>query len=211
MFPLGIVLLPHMPLPLRVFEPRYKQMLADIAGCDRPEFGVVLIERGYEVGGGDERFAVGTVARVVEVGSRRGEVVLTAVGDRRIEVQEWLVDDPYPRARVRSLPPLAPKAAAGPDLVMAELEVRAALDMAAEVGAPAWPAGVELSQDPDVALWQLCAVAPLSPMDHQELLCLTSARELVAQLRAATKVATVVMASRRAGDFEAPPDVPPAP
>ncbi|WP_415830929.1 LON peptidase substrate-binding domain-containing protein [Janibacter anophelis] len=54
MFPLGTVLLPGNPLPLQVFEPRYLAMLRDIAGGDG-RFGVVLIERGFEVGGGDQR------------------------------------------------------------------------------------------------------------------------------------------------------------
>ena len=54
MFPLGTVLLPGAVLPLHVFEPRYRQLVQDcLAG--EPEFGVVLIERGSEVGGGDQR------------------------------------------------------------------------------------------------------------------------------------------------------------
>jgi Lon protease-like protein len=53
MFPLGSVLFPHMPLPLRVFEERYLVMLSRILADDPAEFGVVLIERGQEVGGGD--------------------------------------------------------------------------------------------------------------------------------------------------------------
>ena len=52
MFPLGSVLFPHMPLPLRLFEPRYLKMLGDLLEQPDPEFGVVLIERGHEVGVG---------------------------------------------------------------------------------------------------------------------------------------------------------------
>ncbi|MEC8953734.1 MAG: LON peptidase substrate-binding domain-containing protein, partial [Actinomycetota bacterium] len=51
MFPLGMVLVPSGVLPLRVFEPRYRHMLEDLLPGNR-EFGVVLIERGSEVGGG---------------------------------------------------------------------------------------------------------------------------------------------------------------
>nr|WP_238148157.1 LON peptidase substrate-binding domain-containing protein [Janibacter hoylei] len=50
MFPLGTVLLPGQPLPLQVFEPRYLTMLRDVADGDG-RFGVVLIDRGFEVGG----------------------------------------------------------------------------------------------------------------------------------------------------------------
>ena len=54
MFPLGTVLVPKAVVPLHVFEPRYQTMLADVMTGDR-KFGVVLIERGSEVGGGDVR------------------------------------------------------------------------------------------------------------------------------------------------------------
>src|SRR6185437_15262121 len=64
MFPLGTVLFPHALLPLRVFEPRYRVMTERVLKAER-EFGVVLIERGSEVGGGDTRFDVGTVAQIV--------------------------------------------------------------------------------------------------------------------------------------------------
>lgn len=43
MFPLGSVLLPHMPLGLRLFEPRYLQMLGELLEEREPQFGVVLI------------------------------------------------------------------------------------------------------------------------------------------------------------------------
>jgi Lon protease-like protein len=58
MFPLGTVLFPSMPLPLRVFEPRYLAMLSEILPDEPSEFAVVLIERGSEVGGGEHRFPV---------------------------------------------------------------------------------------------------------------------------------------------------------
>ncbi|HEX5095168.1 MAG TPA: LON peptidase substrate-binding domain-containing protein, partial [Acidimicrobiia bacterium] len=57
MFPLGTVLFPHALLPLQVFEPRYRVMMRNLLDGER-EFGVVLIERGSEVGGGDVRFDV---------------------------------------------------------------------------------------------------------------------------------------------------------
>ena len=58
MFPLSAVLYPHAQIPLHIFEPRYRALTRDcLAGDSR--FGVVLIERGAEVGGGDQRMAVG--------------------------------------------------------------------------------------------------------------------------------------------------------
>ena len=55
MFPLGTVLFPHTPLALRIFEQRYLMMLGRVLDDDEPSFGVVLIERGSEAGGGDQR------------------------------------------------------------------------------------------------------------------------------------------------------------
>ena len=53
MFPLGAALLPGAVLPLVVFESRYRQMVIDLLADDvnEPEFGVVMIDRGTEVGG----------------------------------------------------------------------------------------------------------------------------------------------------------------
>ncbi len=65
MFPLQTVLFPGAILPLHIFEPRYRKMLADCLSGDGT-FGVVLISRGSEVGGGDQRVAVGTEARIEE-------------------------------------------------------------------------------------------------------------------------------------------------
>ena len=100
MFPLGTVLFPHGLLPLRVFEPRYRLMTDRVLRGDG-EFGVVLIERGSEVGGGDTRFETGTVARVVRLERLAdGGYLLATVGIRRIRVVQWLPDDPYPQADV---------------------------------------------------------------------------------------------------------------
>ena len=169
MFPLGTVLFPHMPLPLHVFEERYQALVHDTLRSGR-EFGVVLIERGHEVGGGDSRFGTGTVARIVaEAELSGGRWALLTRGTRRIRVATWLPDDPYPVALVEELdaedpPPL--------DLLgQAEREVRRSLALASELGvAGTAPAAVELDADPEVAAWQLCAVAPLGPFDRQELL-----------------------------------------
>ena len=67
MFPLGTVLVPGGGLPLHIFEERYRQMVRDVLAVDGPaEFGVVLIMRGTEVGGGDERADVACVARILD-------------------------------------------------------------------------------------------------------------------------------------------------
>ena len=128
MFPLGTVLLPGAVLPLHVFEPRYRALVSDcLAG--EPEFGVVLIERGREVGGGDVRRDVGTVARIAEVASLPdGRSALMTVGTRRITVRQWLPDDPVLATyHASALAPLGPDdqyqllAAPGPGARLARL------------------------------------------------------------------------------------------
>src|SRR5688500_3974780 len=113
MFPLGSVLVPTMVLALQLFEPRYLE-LARACTTGRPEFGVVLRERGSGVGGGDVRRDVGCSARIVEATELAdGRWVMATVGTERIRVTQWLPDAPYPRAEVEPWPdaPAGPGAA----------------------------------------------------------------------------------------------------
>lgn len=171
MFPLGTVLVPHQVLPLHVFEPRYRALVHDCLAGDG-ELGVVLIERGSEVGGGDQRTSVGTVAQIAEAARLPdGRWALAVVGDRRLQVRGWLPDDPYPRAEVDDWPdePSSPEALAGAlDRIVPVL--RRALALAAELGDPVVPATVELAEDPEVRAWQCTVIAPLGPLDRQALL-----------------------------------------
>ena len=92
MFPLGTVLFPSMPLPLRVFEERYLVMLSRILQNEPAEFGVALIERGQESGGGGTTFGVGTVAQITELEAAPDFIAMMTQGDRRFEIVEWLDD-----------------------------------------------------------------------------------------------------------------------
>jgi len=105
MFPLGMPLLPGRLLPLRIFEPRYVALLRHCLLQENPEFGVVLIERGFEVGGGDQRTMIGTVASILEAVPRpTGDFGVISFGKRRLRILEWLPDDPHPWARVEDWP-----------------------------------------------------------------------------------------------------------
>jgi Lon protease-like protein len=184
MFPLGSVLVPGMVLPLHVFEPRY-QALVEHCLAGTPEFGVVLIERGSEVGGGDLRRDVGAVARIVEAARfDDGRWALGCVGVRRIRVERWLPDDPYPRAEVLDWPDEAasPEAPAAARRVTTAL--RQVLALAAELGVPAAPATTELSDDPGIASHQATALAPLGPVDTHALLCEPGVDARLARLEA---------------------------
>jgi Lon protease-like protein len=172
MFPLGTVLMPTQLLPLHIFEPRYRELMRQLTAPEATgELGVVLIERGHEVGGGDERVDTGTVARLVEARELPdGRWVAIFAGTERLRVVQWLPDDPYPRAEVEELPESGWDPADQAQLDEAEQLVRETAALAAELGEPAIPADVKLSDDPVVRVWQLCMVAPLGPLDRQRLL-----------------------------------------
>lgn len=104
MFPLESVLLPDQDLPLRIFEPRYGALVRHCLDTGDP-FGVVLISRGREVGGGEARCDIGVLSRIVECADQgAGRYVLNCRTGERIRVSEWLPDNPYPRARVTPWP-----------------------------------------------------------------------------------------------------------
>jgi Lon protease-like protein len=164
MFPLGSALVPHQLLPLQVFEPRYRALVAECRAGDG-RFGVVLIERGSEVGGGDVRFDVGTVARIVDsVELPDGRIGLAAVGETRLRVRAWLPDDPYPLADVEVLrdPP------AGADALEARRDLAAAFDrvvgLVRALGATV-PDDLVLADDPLQAAWEATAMTPIGPLD----------------------------------------------
>ena len=197
MFPLGSVLFPHAYLPLRIFEPRYRTMVDDLlAGSG--EFGVVLIERGSEVGGGDVRHRVATVARVIQaVPQPDGGWLIGVVGVRRVRVEQWLPDLPYPRAIVTDWTDGPPAAAAEIDAVLSVL--RRALAMRAELDEPGAPATVELEEAPDIRLWQMCAVAPVGPVDDLALLRSPTAVSRLDTLRELLDDESTVLAHRLSG------------
>jgi hypothetical protein len=171
MFPLGTVLFPSLFLPLHVFEPRYRVLARKCIDGDR-EFGVVLIERGSEVGGNDVRTSVGTVAQIVDAKEfEDGRWVLGTVGTRRVRVQEWLADDPYPRADVEDWADDEPNGDLTPVYDTVRALLRRVLALKAELAEPAADATIELSDDPALGSFQVAAVAPIGPADQQELLC----------------------------------------
>lgn len=169
-----------MPLALRLFEPRYLRMLGDLLGRSEPEFGEVLIERGHEVGGGDQRFTVGTMARILKVEALEGFMAVTVRGSTRFRVSAWLPDDPYPRAEVDFMPSLEWDGSLEPLRTQAEATVRHALTLVGE-SRDSWPADVQLSDDPVAACWQLSAITPVGPIDQLWMLQASSLAELLSR------------------------------
>ena len=87
LFPLNTVLFPGQVLPLHVFEPRYRQMIATCSEKGSP-FGVVLIQDGEEVGGPAKPYEVGTTARITQV-ERLGDggFNIISVGELRFRIR----------------------------------------------------------------------------------------------------------------------------
>lgn len=83
LFPLNVVLFPGMPLPLHIFEQRYREMIALCAEEQRP-FAVLLIREGLEVGTPATPFEVGTMAKIVGVDKLDdGRMNIVTIGTQR--------------------------------------------------------------------------------------------------------------------------------
>ena len=168
-FPLGTVLFPSMVLPLHVFEPRYRTMVADVLAADAT-FGVVLIERGREVGGGDQRTDFGTMARVVEAEELSdGRWALITVGVDRFKVTRWLADDPYPRADVEPWPDEPPTVDLSEVYDRVVAKFRRCMALAAESGLNVGPLP-EAIDDVELGCMHMAALAPVTTHDKQVLL-----------------------------------------
>ena len=206
MFPLGSVLFPSMPAALRIFEERYIVMLSKVLGEEPSEFGIVLIERGSEVGGGEQRFPIGTVAQITQVEASEGFIGLVAQGSRRIEIVEWLDDDPHPQAEVRVLPELEWQDSLQPLREQAEQLVRRTIAQASEFVEQQWPADIVLDDDPVAAVWQLAGIAPVGPLDQVTLLRSATIEELLRGIIEATQGAAEMLTLQFDDDFPSPDD-----
>ena len=103
LFALNVVLFPHMPLPLHVFEPRYRQMIADCLE-EGHSFGVVAIREGGETGPATP-YDVGTLAKIISIDRLDdGRLNLLVMGASRFEIQKTASDRSYLRAQIRILP-----------------------------------------------------------------------------------------------------------
>lgn len=204
MFPLGSVLFPSLVLPLHLFEPRYRALIRDVLAGDG-EFGVCLIERGSEVGGDDVRLDVGTIAHVQDAAELPdGRWAVVTVGTRRIRVERWLPDDPYPRAEIAEHPDPPPGPLELELLSPVETLLRSALAKAAELGEASAPATVELSDDPVLASHQMAALAPIATIDQYALLAAGSVGLRLASLHDELTAANELLDLRLAAGGDGP-------
>jgi hypothetical protein len=109
LFPLNTVLFPGGPLPLRIFEPRYVDM---VRSCMREgtAFGVVLIREGQEAGAVSSAADVGTSARIIDFDQMPdGLLGIVCTGEQKFRVEDRRVQaDGLNIGTVTWLPPEPP-------------------------------------------------------------------------------------------------------
>ncbi|KRE27747.1 ATP-dependent protease [Mycobacterium sp. Soil538] len=199
MFPLETAMLPGEELPLRIFEPRYSALVQACLAADDPAFGVVLIAAGREVGGGDSRSDVGTLAHIVEhVDLGEGRYGLKCAMAERFRVIEWLPDDPYPRAVIELWPdePGAPVTVDQirdiEDRIVALFE-RIASARGAQVNARDIVHGADESGDAAMWLYALTARLPMGQADRYSVLSAPTAADRVLALSEAVDTVTAMV------------------
>ena len=177
LFPLSVVLFPHMPLPLHIFEERYRQMMRD---CEEEgtSFGVVAIREGVEVPGPATPHPVGTLAQLRTVEKLDdGRYNLLVVGASRFRIVGVSTRKPYLVGEVEYL-----QDADGGERVSSELArqvvtaFRGYADTLRQLAGQD-PAGIELPDDPELLSYLVAATLQVEVTRKQELLEMDGARE----------------------------------
>lgn len=189
LFPLGTVLFPGMPLPLNIFEPRYRQMMADLTESPKDSeraFGVVAIREGWEVGGADavsSLYDVGCTAVLREVQQLPdGRYEVMAAGVQRFIVLDVDARGPYLVGHVELLSePTGEEAARRAAATRTAFRRYIAELLATADAAPRPPA--HLPDDPVVLSYLVAASMVLDLPDRQSLL---EAPDAASRLQAAS-------------------------
>ncbi len=182
MFPLGVVLFPGSVLPLHIFEDRYKKLTQDCVSNQSP-FGVVLIERGQEVGGGDERASTGCLAEIIQYDLMPdGRSNLVVLGTSKIGIQQWHSDSPYPIASVTQIRELSAEGSiAEARRVLGRLS---AFVHKAQLGGYQLPEidedAVAVGLDATELTYRIADLIPAGPFDRQRILAASGCDERLA-------------------------------
>ncbi len=181
LFPLRSVLFPSMVLPLHIFEPRYRALIERVMDGDGL-FGVVLIERGSEVGGDDHRSDFGTMTKVIEAEQLSdGRWAVITVGVERFKVTNWLPDDPYPVAETTPWPDESATDDLSEPYEQLVGKFRRCMALAAESGVNVGPLP-ETFENVELGSMQMSALAPLAAHDKQQLLGASGSATRIAML-----------------------------
>ncbi len=176
LFPLSTVLYPGLPIPLHVFEERYREMFGRILDGDR-RFGVVAIVHGHEVGGSAVYHPVGCVAEVRDV--RRypdGRLDVVARGERRFRIDGVAQAAPYIVAEVATLGESKGRSASERIMPVTRLFNRYVTTLL-EIAGEDEIEQVDLPDDPVAASYLVAAGLQVDLPDKQNLLAVPSAAE----------------------------------
>jgi Lon protease-like protein len=178
LFPLQTVLYPGLPIPLHVFEDRYRQMFKRVLDGDR-RFGVVAIVKGREVDKGATYHPVGCVAEVAEVDRHAdGRLDVVARGRNRFAIDGVAHAAPYIVAEVRTLPETAGEGAERRTVKTGRLFTRYVSTLLRMAGQPVEP--IDVPEDPVAASYLIAAGLQVDLADKQRLLTIPSAAERLA-------------------------------
>ena len=178
LFPLQTVLYPGLPIPLHVFEDRYRKMFKRVLDGDR-RFGVVAIVRGRDVDAGATYHPVGCVAEVAEVDRHAdGRLDVVARGRSRFEIDGVAQAAPYIVAEVRELPEATGDGAEQRAVKAARLFTRYVATLLRMANEPAEP--VDIPDDPVAASYLIATGLQVDLADKQRLLTIPSASERLA-------------------------------
>lgn len=169
LFPLNVVLMPDMPLPLHIFEDRYKKMIGECLEQNK-EFGIVYIS-------GDELRQVGCTAKIVKVLKRyeSGEMDIMTLGRNRFLIKEVYDGKPYFEAKVIHFDDV-PEEESGELLVLAREGIESLKELDRVIGIPRdYEDLKDLGAKPVSFLVSGSEGLPLE--ERQELLEMTSTRE----------------------------------
>jgi Lon protease-like protein len=178
LFPLNTVLFPGGPLPLRIFETRYVDMVRSCLRSDSP-FGVLLIREGAEAGGAAATVQVGTRARIVDFNPMPdGLLGIICRGESRFRLLErWRQADGLNIGRVQSVP--QPPVTAVPE------QYRHLADLLRRVLPELGSLYASIPRSFDDADWvsgRLAEILPLEQQEKQQLLELEDPVERLALL-----------------------------
>lgn len=166
LFPMHVVLFPGRPLPLHIFEPRYRELLDDCLAADR-RFGVVAIRHGRAGRGKADVYSVGTVAEIVRVERLDdGRSNIVTRGAERFRITELRDDRSYLRADVELLAEESTDAGLAPFVSALRSQLESYLE---DIGAGGTLAG-RLPANGAALAWLAACAAELQLSEQQQLL-----------------------------------------
>ena len=181
LFPLHAVLFPGGPLPLRIFETRYTDMVRRCMRTQQP-FGVVMIQEGEEAGVVATTATVGCTARIVDFHTLHdGLLGISCVGERKFRVlRVWRADDGLNMGEVEWLP-VEPELPVPADCERLAITLRRALEELAEHYE-------NVERKFDDAAWIGARVAELLPIELADKQALLELDDPIERLRSLLSV-----------------------